>query len=240
VASSSLPSFTLGFVPGATPAKWARVWAQRHPEVPLELRTVAAADAAAAVRAGTVDVALLRLPADTAGLAVLPLYEETTVVVVPTDHLLTAADAITVADLDGEAVLIPRDDVLAWAGAPGAAVDHQPETTQDAIELVATGLAVLIVPESLARLYRRKDLTYRPIADAPACPVALAVPQGHQPPLVEEFIGIVRGRKPGSSRGAAEAAPKRTAREKTLAKQAARAAAGKVARTPGRTERGRR
>jgi DNA-binding transcriptional LysR family regulator len=208
--------------------------------VPLQLRSVAAADAAAAVRAGTVDVALLRLPADTSGLAVLSLYDETTVAVVPSDHLLTAAEAITAADLVGEPVLVPRDDVLAWADAPGAPVDHQPETTQDAIELVAAGVGVLIVPESLARLYRRKDLTYRPISDAPACPVVLAVPEGAQPALVEEFIGIVRGRKPGSSRGQAEPAPKRTAREKTLAKQAARAAAGKVARKSGRTERGRR
>jgi hypothetical protein len=98
---------------------------------------------------------------------------------------------------------------------------------------------VLIVPQSLARLYHRKDLTYRPIADAPACPVALAVLEGQQPALVEEFIGIVRGRKPGSSRAKAEPAPKRTAREKTLAKQAARAAEGKVARKPGRATRGR-
>jgi hypothetical protein len=70
--------------------------------------------------------------------------------------------------------------------------------------------------------------------------VALAVPAGQQPALVEEFIGIVRGRKSGSSRGRAEPAPKRTAREKTLAKQAARASAEKVARKPGRAERGRR
>ena len=66
-------SLTLGYVPGGTPAKWARIWAERHPEVPLQLHPVAAADAAAAVRAGTVDVALLRLPADTSGLAVIPL-----------------------------------------------------------------------------------------------------------------------------------------------------------------------
>ena len=70
--------------------------------------------------------------------------------------------------------------------------------------------------------------------------MALALPEGQQPALVEEFIGIVRGRKPGSSRGQAESAPKRTAREKALAKQAARAGAGKVARKPGRAERGRR
>ena len=41
-------SLTLGYVPGATPAKWARIWAQRRPEVPLELRAVTAAEAAAA------------------------------------------------------------------------------------------------------------------------------------------------------------------------------------------------
>ncbi|MGV9803242.1 LysR family substrate-binding domain-containing protein [Mycobacterium sp. NPDC003449] len=234
------PSLTLGYVPGGTPAKWARIWAQRHPETPLRLTAVAAADAADAVRTGTVDVALLRPPADTSGLAVIPLYEETTVAVVPTDHILTAVDAIAAADLDGEPVLLPLDDVVDWAGGPGTPVDHRPETTKDAVELVAAGIGALVVPQSLARLYHRKDLTYRPIADAPTCPVALAFPDGPQPAPLEEFIGIVRGRRAGSSRGQDETAPKRTAREKTLAKQAARAAAGKVARKPGRAERGRR
>ncbi|QZT64035.1 LysR family substrate-binding domain-containing protein [Mycolicibacterium austroafricanum] len=233
-------SLTLGYVPGGTPAKWARIWTERHPEVPLQLRTVAAADAAAEVRAGTVDVAVLRLPADTTGLAVIPLYEETTVAVVPTDHILTAADEITAADLDGEAVLLPLDNVVAWADAPGAPVDHRPENTSDAMELVAAGVGALIVPQSLARLYHRKDLTYRAIADAPTCAVALAFPDGSQSALLEEFVGIVRGRRPGSSRGQNQPAPKRTAREKTLAKQAARAAAGKGARKPGRAQRGRR
>ncbi|WP_234791673.1 LysR substrate-binding domain-containing protein, partial [Mycolicibacterium mucogenicum] len=137
-------------------------------------------------------------------------------------------------------LLVPLDHVVAWADAPGAPVDHRPETTEDAIELVAAGMGALIVPQSLARLYHRKDLTYRPIADAPTCPVALAFPEGEQSELVEEFIGIVRGRKASSSRGQAEPAPKRSAREKTLAKQAARAAAGKVARKPGQAKRGRR
>jgi DNA-binding transcriptional LysR family regulator len=213
---------------------------QRHPEDPLDVRSVAAADAADAVRAGTFDVAVLRQPADTSGLAVIPLYAETTVVVVPTDHVLTAADTVTVADLDGEPMLWPLDDVVAWAEAPGAPVDHRPETTAEAVELVAAGVGALIVPQSLARLHHRRDLTYRPVADAPPCPVVLAFPEGPQSALLEEFIGIVRGRTAGSSRGQGQATPKRTAREKTLAKQAARAATGKAARKPGRAERGRR
>lgn len=234
------PSLTLGYVPGATPAKWARNWAERHPDAPLTLRPVAAGDAAAAVRDGVVDVAVLRLPADTSGLAVIPLYEEATVAVVPTDHHVSAADEITAADVAGEPVLLPLDDVVGWADAPGTAVEHRPETIAAATELVAAGVGVLLVPQSLARLHHRKDLTYRPITDAPTCAVALAFPEGPQSQLLEEFIGVVRGRKASSSRGQAEAAPKRTAREKTLAKQAARAAAGKVARTPSRAQRGRR
>lgn len=233
-------SLVLGYVPGATPAKWARIWSERHPETPLQLVPLAAADAAAAARERTVDMVLLRPQSDTTGLAVIPLYEETTVAVVPTDHFLSAGESIRMADLDGEPTLLPLDDVVAWPDAPGDPVDHRPETTADAIELVAAGMGALIVPQSLARLHHRKDLTYRPITAAPTCPVALAFPDGQQPELVEEFIGIVRGRKAGSSRGPAEPAPKRTAREKTLAKQAARAAAGKVARQPGRTQRGRR
>jgi len=191
------------------------------------------------VRGGVVDLSLLRLPADTTGLAVIPLYEETTVVVVPKDHVVTAADEVTAADLDDEPTLIPLDDVVGWPDAPGVAVEYRPETTGAAIELVATGMGVLIVPQSLARLHHRRDLTHRPIVDAPTCAVGLAFPEGQPSVLVEEFIGIVRGRRPGSSRGTPPP-PKRTAREKTLAKQAARAAAGKIPRRPAKPKRGRR
>ena len=105
---------------------------ERHPEIPLTLRAVAAAEAAEAVRAGAVDVALLRLPADTSGLALIPLYEETTVVVVPADHFLSAADEITAADLDGEPVLLPLDHVVAWAARPArrSITDPRPPGTQ--------------------------------------------------------------------------------------------------------------
>lgn len=232
MTSSLPPGLRLGYVPGATPAKWARIWGERHPDVRLDLVPLPAADAPDAVRDGTVDLALLRLPAETSGLATIALYEEQVVAVVPKEHHAAAADELAAADLDGEPTLLPHDDALHWDGAPGAPVEHRPETTEAAIELVAAGLGVLLAPQSLARLHHRKDLTYRPVIDAPPSPVVLAVLAGEQPEAVAEFIGVVRGRKAGSSRGRAEPAPKRTAREKTLAKQAARAAAGKKAATP--------
>ncbi|MGU3498628.1 LysR family substrate-binding domain-containing protein [Mycobacterium sp. C31M] len=228
-------SLTVGYVPGGAPVKWARIWTQRHHDVRLELHAVDAAEAVDAVRDGTVDVALLRPTVDMAGLAAIPLYEETTVVVVPSVHLLTALDEVAAADIADEPLLVPLDDVVGWTA--GVPVAHRPETTRDATELVAAGVGVLIVPQSLARLHHRKDLTYRPVVDAPTCPVVLAFPAGEQAELVEKFIGVVRGRKATSSRGQSEPAPKRTAREKTLSKQAARAVA-KAARRP--AERGRR
>ena len=47
---------TLGYVPGATPAKWARIWAERHPEVSLQLCSVEAVDAYTTLPAGAGDI----------------------------------------------------------------------------------------------------------------------------------------------------------------------------------------
>ncbi|MCL2731388.1 MAG: LysR family transcriptional regulator, partial [Actinomycetia bacterium] len=68
-------------------------------------------------------------------------------------------------------------------------------------ELVAAGVGLLVVPQSLARLHHRRDLTYRPVVDAPQSGVALSWPEDATTDLVEEFIGIVRGRTVNSWRG---------------------------------------
>ncbi len=200
----SVPSdvvFRLGYVPGVTPGKWARTWAERRPRVPLELVTATTDEAPELIRTGAVDAAVLRLPIDRTGLHVIPLYTETTVAVVPKDHLLTATEEAEVADLADEVVLHPADDTLAWpADRPGRAAAYTPATTAEAVELVAAGVGLLIVPQSLARLHHRRDLTYRPLADAPGSGVGLAWPDAENTDLMEEFIGIVRGRTVNSSR----------------------------------------
>ncbi|WOC12438.1 LysR family substrate-binding domain-containing protein [Gordonia sp. MP11Mi] len=228
-------SFRLAYVPGATPAKWVRIWRDRKPDVPLELVPLSVAETASAVADGTVDMALTRLPdalshADPGPHHSISLYQETTVILVPRDHVLTAGDELTLADIAEEQFLWPADEPIAVADRPGSAVEHRPETTGDAIELVAAGVGVLLVPQSLARLHHRKDLVYRPVLDVPTGTVGVLWPDPTTP-LVDEFIGIVRGRRANSSRGDAEPTPKRSAKEKAAAKRAAREAAGKV---PGR------
>lgn len=197
------PSFRLGYVPGVTPAKWARIWTERLPRVPLDLIQVADADAPALVRAGQADAALLRLPIDRDGLHTIPLYVEQTVVVVPKDHVVTAVEEVTAEDLADELMLHAQDDVLDWDRPPGRVIEERPGSTADAIALVAMGTGLLVVPQSLARLHHRKDLTYRPLTDAPESQVALTWPDGEPSELMEQFIGIVRGRTVNSTRGAA-------------------------------------
>jgi DNA-binding transcriptional LysR family regulator len=197
--------FRLGYVPGVTPDKWARIWAERRPRVPLRLITATTGEAVELIRTGGVDAAVVRLPIDRTGLHVIPLYTETSVAVVPKEHLLTATDEATVADLADEIVLRPGDDTLSWPGdRPGRAgtIDpaFTPATTSDAIELVAAGVGLLVVPQSLARLHHRRDLTYRPLTDAPVSGVGLAWPDAENTELMEEFIGVVRGRSAHSSR----------------------------------------
>jgi DNA-binding transcriptional LysR family regulator len=202
VTGSEVPTpFRLAYVPGVTPAKWVRVWNERLPDVPLTLIAVSAAAAADVLRAGEADAGLVRLPIERTDLSAIPLYAETTVVVVPKDHDVAAVDEVVAEDFADAVVLHPLDDTLEWEQRPGVPAKERPATTEDAVELVAAGVGLLVVPQSLARLHHRRDLTYRPVTDAPESRVALSWPQERTTDLVEEFIGIVRGRTVNSSRG---------------------------------------
>lgn len=201
--TTARPRFRLAFVPGVTPGKWARTWEERLPDVPIDLVGCENAQGTAAVRAQQADAALVRLPVDRDGLHAIPLYTEATVVVLPKEHTLTLSDALTPDEIADEIVHHPLDDVLAWDGPPGIPSHQRPEATRDALDLVVAGVGLTVMPQSLARLHHRKDLTYRPI-DGEAIArsqVALIWPEDGTSDLMEEFIGIVRGRTPNSSRG---------------------------------------
>ncbi|MGI5373549.1 LysR family transcriptional regulator substrate-binding protein [Streptomyces sp. CA-251387] len=198
---AAAPSFRLAYVPGVTPAKWVRIWEERFPGIPLTLHAVTAAEAQGVLRAGDADAGFVRLPVDRTVFSAIPLYTETTVVVVPKDHIVAAVDEVTAEDLADEVVFHPLDDVLDWERPPGQPAFERPATTADAVELVAAGVGLLVVPQSLARLHHRRDLTYRPLVDVPQSSVALSWPEDATTDQVEDFIGVVRGRTINSTRG---------------------------------------
>ncbi len=240
-------TFRLGYVPGVTPAKWVNLWKQRRPDTPIELIQLPALDGAQSVREGLTDMSLVRLPIDREGLHAIELYRETPVVVFPKEHHFAAADNLTLVDIADEVLQHPLDCPLDWDHLPGIPAAERVENTKIALEVVAAGVGVVIVPQSLARLHHRKDLDYRPIEGAPFSPVALVWPAfDENPEDVEEFIGIVRGRKASSSRAqrsnpdqqkAADAnvqeAQKAERAARVAEKQKRRATQGKASRTGG-------
>ncbi|MGX5359875.1 LysR family transcriptional regulator substrate-binding protein [Kocuria sp. KH4] len=219
---------TVAFVPGVMPGKWFFRWRDRNrgrnlAEHPLET------DAwRGELEAGRAHACFVRLPAhpragadDLAALRrqfrAVELYAEQQVVVLPREHELTLLEEVPVAELVDEVLLqepatLPERERLrspeaAAADAPLPPIRH----ARDAIELVAAGLGLVVVPMSVARLHHRKDLVHRVVPDAATVPVLLVWPQDlpeEQEELVQEFVGVVRGRGLNSSRGAA-AAPAR-------------------------------
>lgn len=192
-------TFRLGVVAGATPGKWIDAWKERMPRVPLELVPIDVADQRAAI--DEVDAALVRLPLADDSLHVISLYDELPVVVASIDSHLLAADELAVSDLDGEVVIGLIDDALAPLDLPGTTpAAFSALSTEDAIATAASGVGIVVVPMSLARLHHRKDADYRVLADGPLSTVALAWPRERTTADVETFIGIVRGRTANSSR----------------------------------------
>ena len=192
------PPFRVGFVTGATPDKWAGIWRRRHADEPLDLVPVEQEDQETGLRDGSLDMCLVRLPIDRADLHCIPLYDEVPVAVVGKDHVATAVDEVTLEDLDDEQLVLPHDS--GWQPSV-AQLDWPPMSVRDAVEVVAGGTGVVIVPMSVARLHHRKDTAYRPVTDLPPTKVGLAWLVENEDPRVQAFIGIVRGRTERSSRG---------------------------------------
>ncbi|CAN5448874.1 LysR substrate-binding domain-containing protein [soil metagenome] len=171
--------FVVMFVPGVTPGKWERIWRDRMPQQPLELRPASETDALAALR-GPAHMALLRDVVASDDLHVIQLYREQPVVVAARDSVVGALDSVTLADLAGENVIEGQDAA--------------------AVELIATGTAVAVMPQPVARAHSRRDIVARPVTDAPDSGIGLAWLASSQHPLNDVFVGIVRGRGANSSR----------------------------------------
>jgi DNA-binding transcriptional LysR family regulator len=193
----STPPFRVGFVTGATPDKWARHWRQRRTREPLQLVPVTEEEQERVLREREVDMCLVRLPVDREGLHLIPLYDELPVAVVGDEHLLTLAEEVTTADLAEEQLVLPhrsgwRPDV--------PQLDWPPMTVKDAVEVVASGTGIAIVPMSIARLHNRKDVEHRVVTDLEPTTVGLAWLVERDDEQCQAFVGVVRGRSIRSSR----------------------------------------
>jgi DNA-binding transcriptional LysR family regulator len=224
--------FRVAFVAGVSPDKWTRRWRDRFPDAPLDVTLVADEEQREVLADGTVSVSFVRLPVVKDGLHVIPLYVEVSVAVVSIEDDLSLHDELTVADLADRQLVTDPAALPAWAEI--TTVDRlafPSMSAGDAVEVVASGTGVAVLPMSVARMHHRKDVVARVLTDGPEHPVGIAWRSDDDDPRIETFVGIVRGRTANSSR-AGDEAPKQKPTKKAQAKRAGAKTGGSPGTTP--------
>lgn len=164
-----------------------RAFAGLYPNVSVVLRQLGTGEAAEALRQGAADVAILRLPIETTGLVVTPLFCEQRVVVLPTDHPAARHETLSIGDLLDEPWIINSAKDPAYQAFARAAAHRNPDqptvvgavihTVGEYLEAVVAGQGIGLAPESATRYYKHPGITYVPVSDVEPSVAALAWPE---------------------------------------------------------------
>jgi DNA-binding transcriptional LysR family regulator len=162
------------------------------------------ADQVAALRDGSIDLALMRPPGDLgdyADLDVVSLREERYVVALPEGHRLATRSRVRMADLVDEGLIMHTghgrsamyDVVLGLCRAAGfePTIQHEVAETSTLVTFVAAGLGVAVVPEPVSELVVA-GATYRPLATRARIDLVAATRADDHSALLARTLGVLR------------------------------------------------
>lgn len=223
-AEGQLGRLSLGFTGTATyellPAL-VRAFQERNPDVQLELHSEMLTPAQAeALLEGRIDVGVLRPPVKAEGLVVEVVREEPLVVLMPTQHPLAGARSISLAELAGETFISypsnPPSSVYGVVVDACRRAGFVPKVRQELAEtasmvaMVAAGMGIALVPESVRQL-RINGATYRRLASPQVTvQLALAYREGEVSPVVRRYLETARSVIRSRDRAAAPAVSRTT------------------------------
>jgi DNA-binding transcriptional LysR family regulator len=187
-----------------------RTFREQSPDIALRLHELGTSEQLRRLEDGRLDVGFLRLPRERPGLKVRTVLEEPVVVALPDAHPLAGRPRLTLADLEGQPLVL-----LTRAGAPGLrdalddAIDRlggeeriaqEVPGMQTVVGLVAAGVGISLVPESVHELTRR-GVVYRPLdGDAPRVRLAMAWREADSSPVLAAFLETARAAVPAEER----------------------------------------
>lgn len=191
-----VPSILYGFLPNVL-----QRFTNENENLDISLSELTSVQQAEALKAGRIDVGFGRLAIQDEGLQNIVLTEELMVVAIPSGSALCKETTIPLRRLVSEVLVLypaaPRpsfaDQVLHQFSVRGYEVRKTYETNglQTAIGLVAAGMGVTIVPESVQRL-RRDDVTYRPLAEQGiTSPLIMTIRVGDTSDHVAKFRAMI-------------------------------------------------
>jgi DNA-binding transcriptional LysR family regulator len=199
-------TLTVGFASSTLPAGVARAihdFRREMPQVELRLRELASAAQSAALRDGTIDVAIAREPAEEAGISCVEVVREPFMAVVPPGHRFAKRRRIPLATLADEAfVHFPRvvapglfDRIAALCRTAGfvPGVAQEAREWMTIVSLVEAGLGVTLVPASFQHL-RWGRVRYLALSSPRERTTAVAICSRTEdsPPAAERFAQVMR------------------------------------------------
>ncbi len=215
-AEGATGRLALGFVDAAAFTVLSRLvsaFHAAHPQVHLILQEMISSEQAEALRAGRLDIALMRPLGLEPDLRALPVHREPYVVAMPAAHPLAASPAVPLAALRAEPLIIaprPKSAYLEAQFRPAfARLGFAPTIAQEVnplhaiIGLVGAGLGLSIVPDSIRKLGQDR-VVFRPLAGAgmPMAQLVVAWNDTRKLPLpAQRFIAFSQALAKGGRAG---------------------------------------
>lgn len=180
-----------------------RRFRETWPNVTISIEESNTPDLCRALLDRTLDIAVIRPPTpESRGLSIAPLIEEPTLIALPNGHPLSGQGPLPLSAIAGEPLIIfPRslgpgfhDKILSACQAAGFSPITGQEAPQIAamVPMVAAGLGVAIVPESLDQIHA-SGVSFHPIkGPAPVAELAVATRSASLQPLIAHFLSALR------------------------------------------------
>jgi DNA-binding transcriptional LysR family regulator len=156
--------------------------------VPIEVMLGGWGEQPQLLRDGHADVALLYQPFDDRGLDSELLLEEPQLVALPTGNPLAARRELRVADLQAE--YQPSGPYI-WR--PRQAGQEPPHVTDMSglLRQIELDQVIAVLPSSVTARFRRPQIRYRPVVDAPPRALSVAWPRSSSSLATATFIRVV-------------------------------------------------
>ncbi|MFH5231153.1 LysR family transcriptional regulator [Antrihabitans spumae] len=192
----------LGFLVGAALELTAPIleqFAEKYPDVRVELREFGFNDPAVGLGDGTSDLAFLRLPTGVTDIDIVPLFVEPCVLAVPSAHRLAGRKSVAVDEMLDEPMVVARtaDDVWqrfwtldAHRGEKRAKIASFTNSHTEEIAVVSAGVGCSVMVAGAARHTPHSGVRYVPIDGFEGSVVALGWPAGRRSVLADRFVQV--------------------------------------------------
>lgn len=177
-------------MPGVAATPVIREFAESLPDADISVVHTTPSNQVGYLLSGMVDISFVQLPISPRLFEIAPLFAQSQVIALPSEHPLAAQENLSLEHLSGLCRVRPDELPLDLRG-PGQDSSRS-APIEEQLERVALGLGYAILPEGMARCYHRRDIRYTHVAGLEKVQVALAQNKARPVPAFDRFSRIAR------------------------------------------------